>query len=109
MRTPYWDISSTSALTLVFNRCTSSGTPIQGSPTEPESPPQTARPSESAVEHVTSPPLQLLIAPEQVAQRLGAALLYSSPQEDEEIPKTFVDFTRWLQRLNARNAERAPL
>ncbi|TBU38279.1 hypothetical protein BD309DRAFT_994555 [Dichomitus squalens] len=59
------------------------------------------RPSGRAASHATSPPQQLVILPEELAQGLRAAPLDSVSRDDSEIPKTFADFTRWLQQLNA--------
>ncbi|TBU27594.1 hypothetical protein BD311DRAFT_778817 [Dichomitus squalens] len=74
---------------------------LEGALNEAESLFQTVRPSGCAASHTTSFPQQLVILPEELAQGLRAAPLESVSRHDSEIPKTFADFTRWLQQLNA--------
>ena len=76
---------------------------------EAESSPPTALTSEDPPDGTIQPPVQLLIAPDTFAALLRTAVLECQSHNETEIPKTFADFTRWLQQQNEARSNGALL
>ena len=55
------------------------------------------------------PPVQLPITPDEFAALLRTAVLECQSHNETDIPKTFADFTRWLQQQNEARSNGALL